>query len=63
LNLFKQIPIRERLKLELRMESSDFTNTPNFNAPATALNNAATFGVINGAGGSRSMQGAIRIVF
>jgi hypothetical protein len=63
LNLFKQIPIRERLKLELRVESSGFTNTPNFNAPATALNNASTFGVINGAGGSRSMQGAVRIVF
>jgi hypothetical protein len=63
LNLFKSIAIWERVKLELRMESSSFTNTPNFNAPATALNNLATFGVINGAGGSRNMQGALRIVF
>jgi hypothetical protein len=63
LNLFKRIPIRERLALELRMESSAFTNTPNFNPPGNALNNASTFGVINGADGSRSMQGALRIVF
>ena len=63
LNLFKAIPIRERLKLELRAESSGFTNTPNFDPPGGALNNASTFGVINGAGGSRSIQGAVRIVF
>lgn len=63
LNLFKMFRIRERLGLELRMESSGFTNTPNFAPPGTALNNTSTFGVITGAEGSRSMQGAIRIVF
>ena len=57
LNLFKRIPIRERLALELRMESSAFTNTPNFSPPGNALNNASTFGVINGAEGSPQHAG------
>ena len=61
--LFKQLAIYERLKLEMRLESTGLTNTPNFNAPGTAMNNRATFGVINGAGGSRQMQAALRLVW
>ncbi|MFN0101151.1 MAG: TonB-dependent receptor domain-containing protein [Bryobacteraceae bacterium] len=62
-NLMKIFAIRETLKLELRLESSGVTNTPVFAAPATALNNLSTFGVINSAGGPRSMQGALRLTF
>jgi hypothetical protein len=61
--IFKAFPIRERLRLELRLESTGFTNTPNFAAPGTNLSNAATFGVISSAGGSRSMQGSVRVAF
>jgi hypothetical protein len=61
--IFKAFPIRERLRLELRLESTGFTNTPNFAAPGTNLSNAATFGVVSSAGGSRSMQGSVRVAF
>lgn len=63
LALFKSFPLYERMRLEIRMEASGATNTPNFAAPGTNMNAAATFGVITSAGGSRSMQGSARIVF
>jgi len=62
-NLLKTIPIVERFKLELRIEGANVMNSPNFNAPGTNLNALATFGVITGAGGNRSMQGAVRLIF
>ncbi|MBI3695026.1 MAG: carboxypeptidase regulatory-like domain-containing protein, partial [Acidobacteria bacterium] len=63
LSLFKTFPLRERLRLEVRAEMANFTNTPNFGAPGANMSNAATFGVINSAGGSRSMQLGGRLVF
>jgi hypothetical protein len=62
-SLFKTVALRERLKAEIRLESSSLTNTPNFDAPGTNLSNTATFGVIPSAGGNRSMQGGARLVF
>lgn len=64
LSPFKSFPLRgERLKLEVRMEATGVTNTPNFDAPGTNMSQAATFGVINSASGARSMQGSARLVF
>jgi len=63
LAVFKSFPIRERFKVEVRMESTSVTNTPNFDAPGTNMNQAATFGVITSAGGSRAIQGSARLVF
>ncbi len=60
---FKTVPLRERLRLEIRLEATGLTNTPNFSAPGTDMSQAATFGVITSAGGSRSMQGSARIAF
>jgi hypothetical protein len=60
---FKTIPLRERLRLEIRLDATGLTNTPNFAAPGTNMSQAATFGVITSAGGSRSMQGSARIAF
>jgi len=60
---FKTVPLRERLKLEIRLDATGLTNTPNFSAPGTNMSQAATFGVITSAGGSRSMQGSARIAF
>lgn len=62
-NVFKTFPIGERFKLEARMESANVLNSPNFGAPGTNLNALATFGVITSAGGNRSMQGALRLIF
>lgn len=63
LALFKSFPIRERLKIEARMEATGITNTPNFDPPGTNMNQTATFGVISSAGGNRSFQGSLRLVF
>ncbi len=63
LSLIKVIPIRERLRGEVRVESTGFTNTPGFSAPGTNMSNAATFGVINSGGGARSMQMGFRLMF
>ncbi len=62
-SFFKNFPIRERLRLEIRLDATGLTNTPNFGAPGTNMSQAATFGVITSAGGSRSMQGSARIAF
>jgi hypothetical protein len=63
LALFKSFPIRERFKIEVRMESTSVTNSPNFDAPGTNMNQAGTFGVISSAGGTRAVQGSARLVF
>lgn len=63
LSLFKAFPIGERVRVQLRMESSGVTNTPNFAAPGTGMGSLATFGVITSAGGSRQMQGSLRMTF
>lgn len=63
LALFKNFAIREHMKLEARMEATGATNTPNFGAPGTNMNQAATFGVINSAGGNRAMQATLRFIF
>jgi hypothetical protein len=61
--LFKSFPVRERLKLQIRMDATGATNSPNFSAPGTNMSQAATFGVITSAGGSRAVQGLARLVF
>ena len=63
LSLAKSFPLRERLKLEIRGEATGATNTPNYSGPGTALNSAATLGVINSAGGARQVQMSARISF
>lgn len=60
---FKSVPLRERLRLEVRLDASGITNTPNFGNPGTNMSQTATFGVIPSAGGSRSMQASARIAF
>ena len=63
LSLFKTFPIRERLRLEVRMEATGVTNSPNFDAPGTNMSQTATFGVITSAGGNRATQAAVRLAF
>ncbi|MEK7754254.1 MAG: carboxypeptidase regulatory-like domain-containing protein [Acidobacteriota bacterium] len=63
LSLFKSFTLRERLRVEVRLESTNLTNTPGFSAPGTNMSNRATFGVINSAGGGRGMQAGARLAF
>ena len=63
LTAMKSFPLRERLRLQIRMDAIGLTNSPSFGAPGTNLSSLATFGVINSAGGARQMLGSARIVF
>jgi hypothetical protein len=62
-SLFKSFPIRERLKLQVRFDSTGLTNSPNFGAPGTNMSQLATFGQINSSSGQRTMQGSARLTF
>ncbi len=63
MSVFKTFPIRERLRLQVRMEAESLTNSPNFAAPGTNMSSLATFGVISSATGSRQIQGSARVTF
>jgi hypothetical protein len=64
LSLFKTFAISERIKLELRGEAFSLPNSPGwqYNNPNTNVNDA-NFGLIRGAGGNRTMQLGMRLLF
>jgi hypothetical protein len=69
LSLFRSFQIREKIKAEFRVETYNFTNTPQYPNPDGGLGNA-TFGQITNAGigssadgGSRQVQFGLRIIF
>jgi hypothetical protein len=53
--LFKIFSIFEKAKFELRGEINNPFNSPIFSSPGTNLSSPTTFGVINSAGGSRTI--------
>ena len=68
-SLFRRVKVRERVTVELRAESFNFTNTPQYPNPDGGFGNA-TFGQITNAGigssadgGSRQIQFGLRILF
>ena len=61
-SIFRRFAIKERLNLELRAEAFAVTNTPQFNNPNTDIT-SANFGRITGAGGNRSTQLGVRLLF
>jgi hypothetical protein len=63
LTLFKTFRFTEDLRMELRGEVNNPTNTPAFDNPGTDMSNPATFGVINEDQGARSVQLGLRIRF
>ena len=72
LSLFKNFKITERVKLELRAETFNFTNTPQFSNPSTSLT-SSTYGYVtgtigsgtgvNGTGGGRALQLGLKLTF
>jgi len=72
LALSKHFKVSERFDLELRAETFNFTNTPEFSNPQGSLT-SSTFGYVtgtvgsgtgvNGTGGGRAMQLGVRITF
>jgi hypothetical protein len=62
-SLVKQIQIKERLNITVRLDAAGVFNTPNWGNPGTNVANKATFGVINSASGNRKAQVALRVAF
>jgi hypothetical protein len=72
LSLFKDFKIRERTTVELRGETFNFTNTPEFANPNTSII-SPNFGYItstlgsgtgaNGTGGGRAVQLGVKVTF
>ncbi len=63
MSLVKRFTIFERINIDARADASNVTNTPNWGSPGTNMANKATFGVIQTAGGGRTIQLAFRAVF
>jgi hypothetical protein len=61
-SVFKTIPITERFNLELRGESFNLTNSPQFSNPDVTLGDA-NFGYITGASGGRVIQLGAKLSF
>src|SRR5262249_40802917 len=72
LSLFRRITLTERFRLEIRADSFNASNTPQFSNPSASLT-AATYGAvtgtigsgfgINGTGGGRSVQFGLKVSF
>jgi len=62
-SLFKQFRITERTLLQFRAECFNVTNTPSFNAPNTAIDNAAGGRVTSTASVPRQIQFALKLNF
>ncbi len=63
--LFKSfpIPLREKMRFELRTEFFSITNTPRFGGANNSVNAGANMGRITSAGGARVVQFAGKILF
>jgi hypothetical protein len=65
LSLLKRFPLREKQKLEFRLEAFNATNTPTFGRPASSFNSNA-FGVISGYApgrGARELQVGVKFYY
>ncbi|MCC6586398.1 MAG: carboxypeptidase regulatory-like domain-containing protein [Bryobacterales bacterium] len=64
-SVFKNIPIREEMKLQFRTEIFNATNTPFFGAPGSVglTVGTPTFGRVSSAGDPRIIQLALKFVF
>jgi len=72
LSLFKNFKFKERYNIELRAESFNFTNTPQFSNPQTSITSSSygyvtgTIGSgtgVNGTGGGRAIQLGAKVTF
>jgi len=61
-SLFKNFPIKERLRFQFRFETFALFNHPNFGNPSATLG-TSSFGNITGAGGNRNIQFGAKLMF
>lgn len=62
LSLFRIVPIKERIRLQIRGEFFNLLNRVNFGLPGSTVN-TPTYGVISSAGDARVIQLAMRLAF
>ena len=62
-SLFKSISVTERVRLQLRVESFNFFNHPNFGLPNGGIGNAAAGTVSSTVGSPRQNQFALKLLF
>jgi hypothetical protein len=61
--LSRGFPLHERLIMNLRLESFNVLNHPNFSNPAASLNSPGSFGKITGSTAARVFQAAAKFTF
>jgi outer membrane receptor protein involved in Fe transport len=61
-SVFRNFPIKERYRIQLRVEGYNVLNVVTYNAPTTEFTNA-NFGKVTGAAASRSLQIGARFYF
>ncbi len=61
--IHKTLIFNERLQAQLRLESFNATNTPNFGNPGLDVGSPTSFGVITTAGSPRQNQIAVKLLF
>ncbi len=61
--LFKNFPVTERLRSELRFEVFNFPNHPLLGNPAVGPRNTGDFGIITAKSGERNVQLGLKFVF
>ena len=62
-SLFKSIPVTERVRMQLRIESFNFFNHPNFGLPNASIGTAAAGTVSSTVGSPRQNQFALKLLF
>ena len=60
LSLFRDFPITERIKLQFRAESFNFTNTPHFDNPTNNFNSAAFMRITSAVADQRTFRFGLR---
>jgi hypothetical protein len=61
--LFKDFPVRERLKVQFRSEAFNIFNTPQFGQPNASIGNAQAPVISSTVGNPRQLQIALRFQF
>jgi hypothetical protein len=61
-SVFKVIPVKEQIRLEIRGEAFSVLNNPHWNNPETNVS-SANYGYITGASGGRGMQLGVKFSF
>ncbi len=62
-SLFKNFRLAERIQVQFRAESFNFTNSPAWAAPGSNLASPGTFGVITSASGNRTVRLGLKLYY